>query len=484
MQADLSPVPQPGLPPGQGPQAGRPTQAAAARRVHRGRRLAAYGTVAGPVVAAPAPGSADRAALASQLRKLAGDRIDEALDWYHGDSGGAQSSVELSGLSLSDSSPGPMPELSPPRALAAAVGSNAAGTNVAERLVDEPDVAKLDGTRIVRLAGRPSRGSTFAIARWRLAVVGASADQLRLLGTYRPRFRHSAHELFILDGHRVLVVGSVHEPAEDEDEDDRTSSKIVLTLLDTADPSRMRLLRQEKVTGRYVSARMSGGVVRVVLSTPPALDVSDPVLFEPRALTAARNPGRAALPRRRGLAARPRGPARGRARRGVRARAGVRRLPPSHPAVRTRPALRARDRLRGRARRTRPGEGCRRRRRRGRRVRVDGPALHGLRAPRDRDGGGPLQTTTIHAFDTSGRGTPHVASGTVDGRLISSSALSAHDGRLRVAPGRFDKGWTNSNGVAVLEESGRALAEVGRLVGLGGARTSAPCAGSARSWAW
>ena len=85
------------------------------------------------------------------------------------------------------------------------------------------------------------------------------------------------------------------------------------------------------------------------------------------------------------------------------------------------------------------------------------------------------EQTEIHLFDASGPGKPeYVASGAVDGWLLNQYSLSEHEGYLRVATTRSGsstisgpaEGPTESQ-VAVLERQGGQLIEVGSVGGLG-----------------
>lgn len=85
------------------------------------------------------------------------------------------------------------------------------------------------------------------------------------------------------------------------------------------------------------------------------------------------------------------------------------------------------------------------------------------------------QSTEIHKFDMSGRGKPeHVASGMVDGWLLNQYSLSEYEGHLRVAtvvdelPARrpVDSPATESR-VTVLDERSGRLTAVGSVGGLG-----------------
>jgi hypothetical protein len=80
-------------------------------------------------------------------------------------------------------------------------------------------------------------------------------------------------------------------------------------------------------------------------------------------------------------------------------------------------------------------------------------------------------TTEVHAFDTSDtRATRYVASGQVEGRLLDQWALDRHAGHLRVATTEgtpWGDGPTSESAVTVLAERGRELVQVGRVAGMG-----------------
>jgi Beta propeller domain len=85
------------------------------------------------------------------------------------------------------------------------------------------------------------------------------------------------------------------------------------------------------------------------------------------------------------------------------------------------------------------------------------------------------QRTEVHKFDTSAPGRPrYVASGSVQGSLLNQYSLSEHDGRLRVAttldPGAgrcCDEQSRSESAVSVLAQRGNRLVQVGRVDGLG-----------------
>ncbi|MEV4627636.1 beta-propeller domain-containing protein [Micromonospora sp. NPDC049523] len=96
--------------------------------------------------------------------------------------------------------------------------------------------------------------------------------------------------------------------------------------------------------------------------------------------------------------------------------------------------------------------------------------------PGGRAGGGFVprprsETTEIYQFDTSGTGTPrYLAATTVPGWLINQYALSEWDGHLRVATTTGQSRGTDaqsSSAVYVLRADGKELTETGRVTGLG-----------------
>ncbi len=75
--------------------------------------------------------------------------------------------------------------------------------------------------------------------------------------------------------------------------------------------------------------------------------------------------------------------------------------------------------------------------------------------------------TEVYQFDVSAPGKPvYVASGAVDGSLLNQYSLSEHEGYLRVATTSFGGGESQSS-VTVLRRAGEVLERVGRVGGLG-----------------
>lgn len=94
------------------------------------------------------------------------------------------------------------------------------------------------------------------------------------------------------------------------------------------------------------------------------------------------------------------------------------------------------------------------------------PMLRGDAAPKPQD-----ETTDIYQFDTAGVGRPrYVAAATVPGWLVNQYAMSEWDGHLRVATTSGQTWGENpksSSAVYVLRADGSTLTETGRVTGLG-----------------
>ncbi|MGQ0467575.1 MAG: beta-propeller domain-containing protein [Sporichthyaceae bacterium] len=171
-----------------------------------------------------------------------------------------------------------------------AVGNNATGTNVQERGVDEPDVAKVDGSKLLTLVD----GKLVMVE-----TKGKKPKKLDALGFPEGQY---PTELFVLPGNRALVIGSAWEqeaqPRADEAPAGRRfapggyygggTSLVAVTLVDTSGSS-LKPLRSARVTGSYVSARLSDGVVRIVFGSRPRIHFAARSEGEPDAVAETRN---------------------------------------------------------------------------------------------------------------------------------------------------------------------------------------------------
>ncbi|MPZ72490.1 MAG: hypothetical protein GEU74_04560 [Nitriliruptorales bacterium] len=136
------------------------------------------------------------------------------------------------------------------------------GTNVQEAGVDEPDIVKTDGRRIVVLSGS------------RLYVLVNDGDRLRRTGSVRLP-GEGAQEL-LLDGDRVLALGHRFDDVMPHMDDVRASMPIMgaptstFTMVDISDASDPSITSTMEMDGSYVSARLVDGVARVVVRSQPA----------------------------------------------------------------------------------------------------------------------------------------------------------------------------------------------------------------------
>ncbi|MEO6058615.1 MAG: beta-propeller domain-containing protein [Candidatus Limnocylindria bacterium] len=138
-------------------------------------------------------------------------------------------------------------------------------TNVQEVGVDEPDVVKTDGTRIL------------VIAQNRLHYVDVSGAQPRLMGSLSLE-NGSAHEL-LLSGDTLLVLsrsdywggpwGGPTPELRDSAIPYYGSGSSRLQQIDISDPADLRVVRTLYVDGSYLSARMVGDTARVVVEAYP-----------------------------------------------------------------------------------------------------------------------------------------------------------------------------------------------------------------------
>jgi uncharacterized secreted protein with C-terminal beta-propeller domain len=137
-----------------------------------------------------------------------------------------------------------------------AVGSNESGTNVQERGVDEPDVAKLSDGRIVTVTDRA------------LHVLSGGPSPQVLGSLDLGPGRTWGAELLVV-GDRVLVIAPGSRPYETGDApsgltySDGGDPTTTMLLVDVA-TGRPRLLERSVQDGQYLSARLVDGTVRVV----------------------------------------------------------------------------------------------------------------------------------------------------------------------------------------------------------------------------
>lgn len=156
---------------------------------------------------------------------------------------------------------------SPPAPEAAGGGSadqDFSGTNVQEEGVDEPDLVKTDGVIAVAVAGG------------RVHVTDLAAQ--RLTGTVELPDGAFPTEV-LLEARTALVLASTYElDTFDQTTDVYTPGvqRTALIRVDLSDPSAPQVLDTLQVDGGYVSARLVGGVARVVVASGP---VPIPIIY-------------------------------------------------------------------------------------------------------------------------------------------------------------------------------------------------------------
>ncbi|MER5265339.1 beta-propeller domain-containing protein [Actinosynnema sp. NPDC002837] len=346
---------------------------------------------------------------------------------------------------------------SPPRD-AAAVPEHSK-TNAHEAGVDEPDLVKTDGKRVVTVADGKLRVLDVATRQLTgtLDVPGGHASQLLL---------HEDRAFLIGAGHGIAGRGIEFDgPTEVYAED----SSVTLVDLSAAP----RVLGTLTVDGRYVDARQVGGVVRVVVHSGPRLPWVYPTndRSEAESLIANRElvataPIESWLPRYE------LSDADGSRSEGTLVACDRVSHPEQHSATSMLSVLTFDF----------PGELGN-----GDAVTImaDGDTVYGTGTslyvaddhhlrPMTRFAPTTPATTAIHQFDVSQPGPPkHVASGRVAGTLLNQYSLSEHQGHLRVAttsgdaPGIPEQAPATQSAVTVLKRDGATLVEVGKVDGLG-----------------
>lgn len=168
----------------------------------------------------------------------------------------------LSGTDMAESNT--FDEATSTSAPAFASGQEFSGTNTQVAGVDEPDIIKTDGQRILSLVDGV------------IQYVDVSGESPQLLGSLRVS-RHGWGERMLLSGDTVLVFlpADWESDALGDAEFGRMimpsmSQRTRVVQVDISDPAAMRVERSLIIDGRYLSARAVDGTVRVVISSHPA----------------------------------------------------------------------------------------------------------------------------------------------------------------------------------------------------------------------
>jgi hypothetical protein len=331
-----------------------------------------------------------------------------------------------------------------------AVAGSTTGTNVQEAGVDEPDVAKTDGTLVAHVRGRDVVLTDVSGAEAR------EVSQLRLPGGM------AGAELLLLDD-RIVVTGHEHQPwgvPIPVDTMSRTvgvppgagQGAVRVVVVDISDPSEPHIEHDATYGGDLVSARQYDQVVRLVLSTTtPSLDFVQP--------GRGRSAREATRENRRRVRESSIGDWLPRVEDGGGASPLVACEDVQHPEMASGfgtvsvVSFTAED----------PGE------RHATAVTTSGRLVYSssdrlyLATP-----GYPRAVTDVHAFTLDGLDTTYTASGEVPGRVRDRWSFDEHDGHLRVATALGRDAWNpRENAVVVLEERGADLDEIGRVAAMG-----------------
>jgi uncharacterized secreted protein with C-terminal beta-propeller domain len=352
-----------------------------------------------------------------------------------------------------------------------ASASDYSGTNVQEAGVDEPDMWKSDGRRLVTIANN------------RLQVVDIAVANPRALSAFTLPPEDNPVEL-LLAGDRVIVFGTGYGYTA------RTTGRLraavpwvngessTVRVVDIADPARPKTVAAMTLEGRYVSARLVSGVVRLVMeASAGGPDLSWPQQEGDEARALAHN--QAAIQRStvadwipsyrlerpgRKLVTAPLAPCssvlRPKAFSGL-GTVSVLTLDPADPQ----PTASACVLGAGRIVYASTGNVY---------VATEKYAAGPAGAAVDLRGdvvappSVSLVNTQLHQFAIAGREPAvYVASGEVDGSVLNQFSMSEHEGRLRVAATVRQTTGATENTVSVLEAQGGRLVSVGKLGGLG-----------------
>ncbi|MBJ7329289.1 MAG: beta-propeller domain-containing protein [Solirubrobacteraceae bacterium] len=323
-------------------------------------------------------------------------------------------------------------------------------TNVQETGIDEPDIVKTDGKRLFVVAGTQL---------WSYDVTGDVPKKLGTLDLEGPGGE------ILLRGDRLLLIGDAPVARAAMSIAPPIASDTRLVEIDVRDATAMKIARSMTVPGRHVTARLTDGTARVVLTSPAALSQNQ----TPTATTAAAaKPGLAAFVPKTVLRSR------------LTKRTYRRTLVPCrnvrHPRAYAGNDLLTvlsidldqglfdvdRDAVLAGAQV----------------VYASASALYVASrraADLSEDEVPEGMRTEIHRFDASQRGqTTYASSGSVSGFVLNNYAMSEHNGDLRIASTE-EPDWLSDDpakqesesAVTVLREASGKLVQIGRVGGLG-----------------
>ncbi|HSE10660.1 MAG TPA: beta-propeller domain-containing protein, partial [Nocardioidaceae bacterium] len=339
-----------------------------------------------------------------------------------------------------------------------AVSNGPTGTNVQEAGVDEPDVAKTDGSLVAHVKGD------------RVVLNDVTGEEPRKLSTV-PLPRDFGSTEVLLVGDRLVVLGTVWQHWGGPIAADEMPGRSILpydgsqgmtraVVVDVSDPSSPRVVDDTSFDGSLVSARQYDDVVRLVLSTSsPRID-----FVQPRR---GRTPREAKAENRRLVRESTIEDWLPRVESDDSSSALVDCQDVAHPETSSgygTVSVVAFDPAEPDARRTTG-------------VTTSSDLVYsstdrlylaaspfGWWVGRRKE----PPTTGVHAFALDGLDTDYVASGDVPGQVRDRWSMSEYDGHLRVATALGKSSWDpDENAVVVLEERAGSLVEVGRVGRMG-----------------
>jgi uncharacterized secreted protein with C-terminal beta-propeller domain len=387
------------------------------------------------------------------LKLVAFDDCQDLLNGLRGAAKAAVGPYGFGGMYAIDSRGGPVPgaKRAEDNAGASAPGAPEpySTTNTHEAGVDEPDVVKTDGRRIVTV----TNGVLRVVDAATRTLTGAL--DLDLMG------RGPGLVNLLLDGDHVLVLGQAYRA---------NSMGAQLTLVDIAGPP--KVLGRYTMDGSVLDARQIGSTVRVVVQSQPRIEFPPPIEGRPNDQTVVNRRAIDQTPLDAWLPQYTVSDGNGQATSGHVDCGSVSR--PAQYSGTSMLTVLSFDLTKDAFDSGQPVSIVAD----GQTVYANGPSLYVAGDQRWRYMWGvrpdlpPQQPSTeLYKFDISGPGKPRfVAGGKVDGWLINQYALSEWDGNLRIAT-TAGQPWNGTGSTAstvyVLHESGGQLRELGKVGGLG-----------------
>ena len=425
--------------------------------------------------------SPNRSASLGDVRLVSFASCDDLLEWYRsvatetdadmlggyggvlydtGAMGGDDMAVARDGAATTVAA-APQQEAAPG---AATGGDSFSGTNVQERDVDEPDTVKTNGEIIVSV-----RYST-------IEIVDVRTDEPELISTVD--LEEGGTEI-LLSGDRLLALtnvwredpsASADQPVTSDDEAARIMiapvsgrSMTLLTAIDISDPADPQVVETSEIPGMYRSARATDGTARIVIVNTPQLPMPGPAVYD--------SPDQTVIEQRleewkteaiASMTLEDWSPTTGSDCSSVTRTSQPEGL--STTTIITLDLDGSLEQLDSDAVVADAGTVY---------ASTDRLLIATSRWSQTSQPQGAV-STELHSFDISdGASTSYVGSGAVDGYLLNQFALSAKDGYVRVAT-TVDGPWSEEtevqatdNALAVLQEQGDQLVEVGRVDGLG-----------------